>query len=189
LSTNHPEFFAPRFMIDMVPTTPAYEWKLTAQSNAGASEATITWNQDAIAKSESGLMLIDVDAALWVDMKTTRSYTFPWKTGKEFTVAFNKTGEPLTSMTLAGIAYPNPFKDRVTIPILNASENELVTVYVYDLLGRKVRTLSQTLHKKGEYKIIWDGRDDSGNDVASGMLLYRLQYGNSLSKAQRIIKE
>jgi len=123
------------------------------------------------------------------DMKTTGSHTFRWKTGKEFVIAYSKSGEPTSSLTLAGRAFPNPFKDRVTIPILNANDNQQVILHVYDLLGRKVRSLSQMIQKKGEYKFTWDGRDDNGNEIGTGMLFYKLQYGSGLSKAQRIIKE
>jgi hypothetical protein len=188
LSTFHQEFFAPYFMIDIVPTSSSYEWKFKAESNHNSSEATISWDQDAVSKATSGLMLIDIDLPRWIDMKTTGSYTFQWK-GKELAIAFNKAGEPTASMTLAGPAFPNPFRDHVTIPILNANDNQDITLHVYDLLGRKVRSLSHNIQKKGEYKITWDGRDDNGNNVSPGMLLYRLQYGASLSKAQRIIKE
>ena len=48
---------------------------------------------------------------------------------------------------------------------------------LYNLLGQKVRTLVEAEMMPGNYQVIWDGKDDRGKDVASGIYLCRLKSG------------
>jgi hypothetical protein len=72
--------------------------------------------------------------------------------------------------------YPNPFNPetniRFTIPI--ASE---VTLRIYNILGEEVRTF-QNHFKSGTHTLTWDGKNSFGEDVASGVYLYKLSAGN-----------
>jgi hypothetical protein len=70
--------------------------------------------------------------------------------------------------------YPNPFNPSTMInfAIPEAGRASLV---VYNLLGQKVRTLSDEYRAAGRYQVSWDGRDDAGKVAGSGMYLYRLQ--------------
>ncbi|MFQ6002794.1 MAG: FlgD immunoglobulin-like domain containing protein [Candidatus Zixiibacteriota bacterium] len=49
---------------------------------------------------------------------------------------------------------------------------------IYNVLGQLVRTLVNEPKESGTYEVIWDGRDDNGNEVASGIYFYRLQAGD-----------
>jgi flagellar hook assembly protein FlgD len=49
---------------------------------------------------------------------------------------------------------------------------------VYNILGQKVRTLVNAYQEAGEYRIGWDGRDDRGHGVATGVYFYRLTAGD-----------
>ncbi len=70
--------------------------------------------------------------------------------------------------------YPNPFNPttEITFAIPNS---ERVSVIVYDLLGRKVRTLFDKNVSAGQYSVTWDGTNDLGQQTASGVYLYRLR--------------
>ncbi|MDZ7797579.1 MAG: FlgD immunoglobulin-like domain containing protein [Candidatus Marinimicrobia bacterium] len=73
--------------------------------------------------------------------------------------------------------YPNPFNPTTTInfDLPEASDVKLV---IYDIAGRKIRTLVNGNNIDAGYKkIVWNGRDDYGNGVATGMYIYRLQAG------------
>jgi len=52
-----------------------------------------------------------------------------------------------------------------------------VELTVYDIAGRKIRTLVSGDFAAGSYKIVWIGTDEHGNAVASGVYLYRLTTG------------
>jgi len=81
--------------------------------------------------------------------------------------------------------YPNPFNPstRITYQLPRSSEVELV---IFDLLGQRVRTLVKGKQEPGTYKVQWDGRDDSGTTVASGIYLLRLSAGN-FKQVQKMI--
>jgi hypothetical protein len=69
--------------------------------------------------------------------------------------------------------YPNPFNPRTTIRYTVGGPS-LVTLKVYDLLGREVKTLVNEQQFAKTHSAVWDGTDHKGQQVASGMYLYRL---------------
>jgi hypothetical protein len=85
--------------------------------------------------------------------------------------------------------YPNPFNPstvvRYTVGGLKrtaadggrpTADNSFTptTLKIYNILGQKVRTLVDEPKRSGSYEVIWDGKDDKGKDVASGIYFYRL---------------
>jgi len=52
-----------------------------------------------------------------------------------------------------------------------------VEIVIYNLLGQKVRTLVSGVQPAGYRFVAWDGRDDSGNGVSTGMYLYIMKAG------------
>lgn len=86
-------------------------------------------------------------------------------------------GSPvLSSATMLLGNLPNPFRDGTTIhyALPQAMHARLV---IYDPAGRAVRTLLNGMQVAGEGRVTWDGRNESGLRVASGVYLYRLQAG------------
>ena len=69
---------------------------------------------------------------------------------------------------------PNPFNAKTTIRF-ELPATSTVTLEVYNLAGQKVRTLVDGTKQAGRYSAVWDGKDEAGRDVASGIYLYRLQ--------------
>lgn len=74
--------------------------------------------------------------------------------------------------------YPNPFNPATTIRFALPLNKE-ISLKVYDMLGREVKTLigNQEL-AKGSYEVEWDGTNDFGKQVASGTYIATLKYGN-----------
>jgi len=70
--------------------------------------------------------------------------------------------------------YPNPFNPTTEIrfALPNATKVSLV---VYDLLGRTIKTLVRDDMHAGEYRVVWNGTNESGKNVASGVYFYRLE--------------
>lgn len=75
---------------------------------------------------------------------------------------------------LVGHNYPNPFNPRTTIRYKVPVDGQ-VAVRIYDLEGRVVRTIDERTHDAGEYEVPWDGHDDLGRPVASGVYFYRVE--------------
>ncbi|MFN0157537.1 MAG: FlgD immunoglobulin-like domain containing protein [Bacteroidota bacterium] len=75
--------------------------------------------------------------------------------------------------------YPNPFNPETEIRF-DVAEAGIITIGVYDILGRLVRTLSSGEYKPGSFAVKWNGRDEQNNAVASGLYLYRMIQGSSI---------
>jgi hypothetical protein len=76
--------------------------------------------------------------------------------------------------------YPNPFNPMTTITYSYSGNNakaEYVKLVVYDILGRAIRTLVAEYQSSGTYTMTWDGKDDKGNNVPSGIYVYKLSVG------------
>jgi len=86
-----------------------------------------------------------------------------------------------------GQNYPNPFNPSTTIKfgLPNASP---VTLEIYNILGAKVRTLlSGTMMSAAFHNIVWDGRNDVGSQVSSGMYLYRIVADKHVSTMKMLL--
>ncbi|MEM8486583.1 MAG: S8 family serine peptidase [Bacteroidota bacterium] len=69
--------------------------------------------------------------------------------------------------------YPNPARGEATIDFELPAVSE-VQLSVYDLLGREVKTLAQSTMPAGKHSITWDGRDNAGLKLASGVYMINL---------------
>lgn len=69
--------------------------------------------------------------------------------------------------------YPNPFNPFTTI-VFDIPEQALVTLKVYDVLGREIETLSEGERIAGRYPVVWNGTNRNGDQVASGVYFYRI---------------
>jgi len=85
-----------------------------------------------------------------------------------------------------GQNYPNPFNTTTVIRFaLPASEK--VELAVHNLIGQKVATLVEGVWEAGTYTVHWDGRDDSGRPLGSGVYLYRLQTGQQQVEMRKLL--
>lgn len=72
--------------------------------------------------------------------------------------------------------YPNPFNPTTNIGF-KISDFGFTELAIYDVLGRKIKTLLNENLSPGDYKLQWDGRSDAGVPVSSGIYFYRLTSG------------
>ncbi|GAB4186945.1 MAG: hypothetical protein Kow00108_23990 [Calditrichia bacterium] len=73
--------------------------------------------------------------------------------------------------------YPNPFNPVTTIPYTLDKAGE-VTMTIYNLQGQKVKSLVRGFKSAGSHTIVWNGTDDNGHLVGSGLYFYTLKQGN-----------
>ena len=81
--------------------------------------------------------------------------------------------------------YPNPFNPETTISY-QLPENSEVELAIYNLKGQKVKTLVNELLPAGQHSVVWDGKDDNGKSVSSGIYFYKLKTGN-FEKTKKMI--
>ena len=76
--------------------------------------------------------------------------------------------------------YPNPFNAVTSIQFAVGSGQSPVhtTLKIYNILGEEVKTLIDEWQTRGNYRVIWDGKDKFGKEVASGIYLYQLKVGD-----------
>jgi hypothetical protein len=87
-------------------------------------------------------------------------------------VAFEKSERRILT-TYLGNCYPNPFNPSTTIEYA-IKEQAHVSLQIYNVSGRLVKTLMDREASPGVYAILWEGRDNKGNQVSSGVYFYRL---------------
>ncbi|OVE80262.1 hypothetical protein BVY01_00590 [bacterium I07] len=73
--------------------------------------------------------------------------------------------------------FPNPFNPQTTISY-KMQYNEHVLIRIIDLMGREIITLVDEKKAPGNYKIIWDARDDAGRSVSGGVYFYEMKAGS-----------
>ena len=81
--------------------------------------------------------------------------------------------------------YPNPFNPSTNIKF-DIPENGLVSLIVYDLMGHKVSELVNTNMNSGFHNVSWNGTDNFGNTVSTGVYIYQLKTGN-YSNTQKML--
>jgi len=72
--------------------------------------------------------------------------------------------------------YPNPFRGRTMFKV-TINDDGRVAMNIYNVKGQKVRTLVNEHKSVGIYQIVWDGRNDKGAEVASGIYTIELKHG------------
>jgi flagellar hook assembly protein FlgD len=82
--------------------------------------------------------------------------------------------------------YPNPFNPS-TIISYQVPQSELVNLEVYNALGQKVRTLVNEVQETGHYQIAWNGNNDSGTQLASGIYFYRISAGSFVKVMKMVL--
>jgi M6 family metalloprotease-like protein len=90
--------------------------------------------------------------------------------------------------------YPNPFNPSTTIAYTihsrgSSKSPDRTKLEIYNLLGQRVRTLVDELQSPGSYSLEWNGENDSGRKMSSGIYFYRLILGDeSVTKKMMLVK-
>jgi hypothetical protein len=87
--------------------------------------------------------------------------------------------------------YPNPFNPETWIPYA-LSEQAYVVIKIYNIAGQLIRTLDLGVKAPGTYlskdrAAYWDGKDDAGDEVASGVYFYRLYAGDKVLTRKMVV--
>jgi hypothetical protein len=81
--------------------------------------------------------------------------------------------------------FPNPFNPSTTIRYsLSGPEN--ISIRIYDVSGQLVKEINKEHNQAGEYEVIWDGSNNNGEKISSGIYFYRLSVGN-YNEAKKMI--
>lgn len=106
--------------------------------------------------------------------------------GKENSTAIVDARTVLPEHFSLGQNAPNPFNSSTIIPykIATGAAAELA---IYNVVGQRIRTFVLGYQSPGEYRIVWDGRDDGGRKLSSGVYLYALKTGAAAAWRKAIL--
>jgi hypothetical protein len=105
---------------------------------------------------------------------------------KLIALAHEHIGLPLSAQLNQN--FPNPFNSSTTIKY-QIVQPEVVQLYVFDLAGQKVRSLDNSFKEEGNYSVSWDGKDQFGRQVSTGVYFVTLQTkGFTDSKKMTLMK-
>ena len=98
----------------------------------------------------------------------------------------NEDSSLLPAVTSLEQNYPNPFNPTTTISYTLA-ENSNVALEIFNLKGQRIRVLRQGKQNAGKHQLLWNGTDDKGMAVGSGIYLYKLHTGKFTSSKKMIL--
>jgi hypothetical protein len=104
----------------------------------------------------------------------------------------DNSGVEIPSITAIESNYPNPFNSSTTIVYLVANLGPIpaqINIALYDIQGRQVRNLVDEREEIGRHTVTWDGKDDFGNELASGIYFARITQWkvDYLSRSQKLV--
>ena len=79
----------------------------------------------------------------------------------------------LPNTTILNQNYPNPFNPTTTISF-TIQKPGLIDLTVINLKGQKIRSLKNKILSAGKHYAVWDGKDDQGNEISSGVYFFKL---------------
>jgi hypothetical protein len=82
--------------------------------------------------------------------------------------------------------FPNPFNPTTTIS-LTIQEESNIELSLYNIKGQKIRSLLNNQITAGEHSIVWNGEDDSGKKVGSGVYLYKLHVNDKIELVKKCL--
>ena len=117
----------------------------------------------------------------WVDATVEEGERYAYRLESSEGTVIHETGTVYVPVRTASLGqnYPNPFNPTTRIeyrlPESSPGAKTHVNVVVYDVRGAKVRELVNGEQSPGKHAVDWDGRNDAGETVGSGVYFYRLR--------------
>ncbi|MCD6417956.1 choice-of-anchor J domain-containing protein [bacterium] len=136
--------------------------------------------------------LYDPVADEHINMRTTDHYSFAYYGMRTLYITVSATyleteegNSKVPAVVSLGQNVPNPFNSSTEISF-NLPADADVTLDVFDLNGKKVKTLADGRFSAGAHTIAWNGKDDSGKDVPGGVYFYKLST-DSATRTRRMV--
>ncbi len=82
--------------------------------------------------------------------------------------------------------YPNPFNPSTTIEFSIQNDSK-IDLSVYNIRGQKINTIIHNKFTKGSHSIIWNGNDEIGKSVSSGLYLYKLNINGKTEAVKKCL--
>ncbi|NJD22512.1 MAG: T9SS type A sorting domain-containing protein [Melioribacter sp.] len=197
----HPEWDEdyPVFASDIKPSSDnLFEWTFEIISPAWKT-VSLTFNLKEV-PDNLNIFLYNTISNKWINLKENPSAQGTGYYKYSFIPVTSKTSIKITvgkvaqdNLTIAvpsdfklGNNYPNPFNLSTTIPVSIPVESE-VEISVYNIIGNQIKTIYKGTLGSGNHWFRWDGTDDRGNIISSGIYFYRLSDHLRISMIKKMI--
>ena len=172
----------------------------TTAATSGSIEVCIGYDEATLTVPEANLRMLHYDTTLmppaWVDITSlldtvgngicgVTNHLSPFVIG-----VGSATSVPGGKLPVAFALYPsvpNPFNPQTTIAYDIPSGGADVNITVYDVAGRMVRELVNEHRAAGTWSVQWNGDDDHGQRVASGVYFYRMHAGSFVETRKMVL--
>jgi hypothetical protein len=150
-----------------------YHTKFSAMASANANGSGGDEHLPPVYFDHSGYYALAVNKSKALDMGLTSNYELVFSTGHSVVGA--PVVEALPTEFALSSPRPNPSSSGTSVELAVPAGKGKATVAVYDLAGRRVRTLVEGEATPGRHVLKWDGRDSSGLQAAAGVYFLRLE--------------
>ncbi len=191
------------YAVDIRPlTSEGNYWDFTVTSAKKGSRIRLNFNAEGNLPGEFETYLVDMRAERTIALGASSQYDFSMNAnelqrsfrlviGKKEFVEQNTNGIPMTPKEFSlEQNFPNPFNPSTAIRYTLGHSAE-VSVVVYNVLGQKVRTLVSEFNSIGTHEVEWDGKNENGTLVSSGVYFYKITATSNneilFSKTQRMV--
>jgi hypothetical protein len=176
------------YQYDFRPQADHIEWPLTVKTSLGDRPAELSYNLSQTMSDGYQLYLVDRKTNKATVLSGSGQLGFSGS--REFAVIYTNRG--LGGLALKPLSfdlnqtYPNPFARSITVNYQLAAAGQ-VSLKVYNVTGQLVKTLAEGTALPGYYSQIWNGRDNSGRKIASGVYIMRLASGGQ-ERTRKLVK-
>lgn len=162
----------------------------TANVSGGVAPFTYKWYQNtsqigtaqSVTRTVSGNFTLKVEVTGANGVKVTQTKNITSGLLEPKMIAENAIPEEF----ILGSNYPNPFNPSTTLQY-GLKENTHVVLTIYNMLGQEVRTLVNEVQTAGYKAVQWDGKNNAGTQVPSGIYIYKLQAGSFVSSKKMLL--
>ncbi|GAB4326033.1 MAG: hypothetical protein Kow0074_20150 [Candidatus Zixiibacteriota bacterium] len=165
----------------------AERYQVRFNSGPGLCDAEVVWKDTTV--SGPSVRVTDVPSAIWWCVRSIRAAdTSLWAGPETYTDVADDVGGLIPRNFSLNQNRPNPFNSGTVIEYYLSTIGS-VRLEVFDILGRRVVTLVNDVQMPGLHTISWDGVDQNGNAVTSGLYFYRITaVGESYTRKMVVLR-
>ena len=181
-----------------MPLDPARYYDITTTATySGLVEICISYEDEDVIEDESELALYHHEDTIWRDITTSldtdnnilcgqTSSLSPFVITQPLVTGLAGTNDDLPDEFSLSQNYPNPFNPNTEIQFALPRAGQ-VKLGIYNIIGQRVVTLVDGFMAAGYHRVMWDSRNSSGKDVASGIYLYKLEAGDFVRSRKMLL--
>ena len=171
-------------------------WNMHIENLTDESWITLSWERQNMPGSIRAV-LVDITHRAFIDLNgSMENYSFKNEKENVFKLVMGgadyvqeqteEIRKDLPAKFSLNQNYPNPFNPDTFIPF-DLPQGSHVKLRIFNILGQEIRTLKDEFFQTGSYAILWDGKDQRGFSVASGIYIYRLETGKFIQSRKMLL--